>query len=1351
LLVEDQSVIAMAEEEALRGAGYRVVIALDGARAVELAGREKPDLVLMDVDLGKGMDGTEAAERILADRDIPVVFLSNHTEPDVVERTERVTSYGYVVKSSGTTVLLASLRMAFRLHEARTALDEKKEELSASNEELQAAMEELEATNDELVRSHRGLAESEGRYRRLHESITDAFAVVDRDGRILETNRAFQAMLGYTGDELRTKTFRDITPARFHEEESRLLSEQMHARGHTDIYEKEYTRKDGTAIPVELRAYMVRDERGQYAGAWAIVRDITERRRTDSELLNNELRLQTLVDLGRMHGSPLKELTDFVLESAVRLTESTIGYFAFVSGDESVLTMHSWSRDAMHECMIRDKPIVYPLETTGLWGEAVRQRIPVITNDYQAPSPLKRGYPEGHVHVKKHMNVPIFDGDRIVIVAGVGNKTDDYSERDIRQLTLLMDGLWSILRYRRMHEALQSSEARYRLITENIAETIWTTDFDLRFTYISPAIERLRGFTVEEALGRSIESVLTPESLRIVTRIFEEEMAMELSGEADPRRVRRLDLEEYRKDGTTVWVGNTLSFLRDVSGKAIGILGVSQDITERKRAEIALRESLKVLNRSQEVGRIGNWSLDVATMRFTGSDIALEICGLPAGAAPTYGEIAELMHPDDRAQTSRAVKRALSEGVPYAVNIRLFRKDTGEMRHMISRAEVVRDSTGAIVELFGINQDITDVKQVEEALIESEKKFKTLFESASDAIFITNREVFLDCNGKTLEMFGCEREQIVGRSPVHFSPPRQPDGRASEEKAREKIDAAFAGGPQFFEWVHTRLDGTTFDTEVSLSPIQVKRERFLQAIVRDITGRKHAEEEIRYRKEMLEGITRSLPGVVYRFYVRSNGEMGLYYVSERSAEVFGIRPDAEGFFELFTRCVHDDDRKRFLDSIADVSNRVAAWDFEGRFVRPGGATIWFRGQSVPFRREGEIVFNGILVDITERKKAEEQLLQAHKMESVGRLAAGVAHDFNNLLTPIIGYAEMLLLDLHPGDDRFGQVAEIKNAAERSRDLTRQLLSFGRRQVLQVKPVDMNDVVRGMEKMLRRTLREDIALSIMPYNGPCRVMADAGQMEQVLMNLAVNAQDAMPGGGTLTLRTGVTELDAEGAAALGEAAPGRYVVLHVLDTGNGMDEETKRHVFEPFYSTKGEAGTGLGLSMVYGIVRQHGGVIGITSGEGRGSEFHIHLPFTEIPDIARDTEPVPDNAAHGGSETILLVEDNEMVRKFAAMVLKRSGFMVVSAGNAQEALEALDLRRGAVHLLLTDVIMPDMNGRDLFTEASRRYPGLRVLYMSGYTEDLIAGHGILEPGVALIQKPFSVQGLLTMIRKVMHDT
>jgi len=384
------------------------------------------------------------------------------------------------------------------------------------------------------------------------------------------------------------------------------------------------------------------------------------------------------------------------------------------------------------------------------------------------------------------------------------------------------------------------------------------------------------------------------------------------------------------------------------------------------------------------------------------------------------------------------------------------------------------------------------------------------------------------------------------------------------------------------------------------------------------------------------------------------------------------------------------------------------------------------------------------------RQSEEQLRQSQKMEAIGRLAGGISHDFNNLLTAIIGYSEFLLFRLDQEDPLRKYAEEIKKAGERASSLTRQLLAFSRKQVLQPEVLDLNIIVADLDNMLRRLIGEDIELVTLLEPDLGAVKVDPGQMEQVIMNLAVNARDAMPYGGKLIIETANVDLDELYARQHSPIRPGHYVMLAVSDNGCGMDKETLSHIFEPFFTTKEQGkGTGLGLSTVYGIVKQSEGFIWVYSEPGTGTTFKIYLPQVQGAERWPKTSPLTTRMQRG-SETILLVEDEEVVRELVGKLLPVNGFTVLAARNGSEALAICQQHKGPIHLLLTDVVMPQMSGRQLAAHLSKLHPEMKVLYMSGYTDDAIIRHGVLEPGLAFIQKPFTIDTMIQKVREVLDS-
>jgi len=454
--------------------------------------------------------------------------------------------------------------------------------------------------------------------------------------------------------------------------------------------------------------------------------------------------------------------------------------------------------------------------------------------------------------------------------------------------------------------------------------------------------------------------------------------------------------------------------------------------------------------------------------------------------------------------------------------------------------------------------------------------------------------------------------------------------------------------------------------------------------------------------------------------------------------VGALYADAHHWFELAD----------YLLAAAPFTGVIAEWK------RKDGSSTVVRvsGRAVSDGREKK-TFELFAEDVTERRTLEQQLRQSQKMEAVGRLAGGIAHDFNNLLMVISGYSEFLLDRLGPDPALRGPAQEISSAAERASSLTRQLLAFSRKQMLAPKILDLNAVVTENLKMLTRVIGEDIDLVMVPAPSLGAVKADAGQIEQVIMNLAVNARDAMPSGGKLTIETSNVSLDEEDSRFHAPLKPGDYVLLTISDTGAGMDSETQSHIFEPFFTTKGPKGTGLGLSTVYGIVKQSGGFIWVYSEPGKGTAFKIYLPrVAEAADVpAQVAASVETPPVEPGTETILLAEDEANLRYLARQFLEKQGYRVIEAADGAAAIQIAVAHAGVIHLLLTDVIMPGMNGRELAQRISEIRPNTKVLYMSGYTENVIGHNGTLDAGVRLLQKPFTLRDLKSKVREVLDST
>jgi two-component system cell cycle sensor histidine kinase/response regulator CckA len=614
-------------------------------------------------------------------------------------------------------------------------------------------------------------------------------------------------------------------------------------------------------------------------------------------------------------------------------------------------------------------------------------------------------------------------------------------------------------------------------------------------------------------------------------------------------------------------------------------------------------------------------------------------------------------------------------------------------------------------------------------------------DSSADGISILNEKgLHIYANEAFAQMLGfASADRIVGQ------PWRIVYAFQEMDKLEPEIRRSLAQTRKWSSPIQLRRpDGTTLPVELAITAMP---EGGTACVCRDLSQRKQAEKareeaEIKYRM-----LVEHVNAIAYIAEIGINGQW--YYVSPQVETILGYTPDEWlAIARDWASLIHSDDVATVM-AAEEASMNGFPFQAEFRIKRKDGREIWLNDTAVVVQgSDAHPVMEGIIVDITDRKHLETQLQQSRKMEAVGRLAGGIAHDFNNLLTIITGYTD-LALSRHaiPLEIR-GDIERIENAAGRAAALVRQLLAFSRKQVLQPKTIDLNSIVVNLDKLLRRLMDDNIEMTTSVQENVGKVKADPAQIEQVIMNLVVNARDAMPHGGRILIETTDVELGSAYAEEHVTVKPGRYVMLAVSDSGVGMDRETVAHIFEPFYTTKDSGhGTGLGLSTVYGIVKQSGGYIWVYSEPGKGSTFKVYLPRVEDP-LEEIAAPQPQLHAQRGSETILLVEDEEAVRDLIQTVLTEQGYEVIPSRDTQHALQIAECHPHEIHLLLTDVVMPSMSGRELATRVSEHRRGIRVLFMSGYTDNVITSGGMLEKGLAFLQKPFPPGQLVQKVRDVL---
>ncbi len=627
----------------------------------------------------------------------------------------------------------------------------------------------------------------------------------------------------------------------------------------------------------------------------------------------------------------------------------------------------------------------------------------------------------------------------------------------------------------------------------------------------------------------------------------------------------------------------------------------------------------------------------------------------------------------------------------------------------------------------------------------SEGRYRLFLDAAPDAIVVTDRDdrVVL-FNDAAERLVGSPAAAVLGEpvsKVIDLHRPGSPSGSQASTRG-------LGGSSPPRELEARRSDGSRFWAESTIADLGLGQEPGTTVIFRDVSARHAAEDALRTSQERLAFALQAGRMGTWEWELTS----GRIDWSDSMESIAGIASGSfGGTYEAFTELVHPDDRQAMRHAVEHAIASDGEYLVECRMGPPGA-------QATPIVAQGRVVRDafgkpvrmvGVALDVTARRELEGQLRHAQKMESVGRLAGGIAHDFNNLLTVITGHGDLLAQSLDEGDPRQADVAAINAAAARAATLTRQLLAYGRQSLMRPEPIDLNAVVSDIEPMIRRLIGEDVELRTSLEPGLGWVQADAGQLDQVILNLVVNARDALSSGGTIELATANVRLDETYAAEHAGARPGSFVMISVSDNGVGIDDATLGRIFEPYFTTKDRGrGTGLGLATVLGIVEQSGGHIDVSSKVGEGTTFRVYLPGQADPKAAAAPDHDATGSHAGGHETVLLAEDEEAVRRLATMALERNGYQVIPAADGKAALVAAAAHDGPIDLLLTDVIMPGLNGRELATQFATIHPETRVLYMSGYAGEALSAQGVLDPSVAFLAKPFVPAELARKVRDVL---
>lgn len=887
---------------------------------------------------------------------------------------------------------------------------------------------------------------------------------------------------------------------------------------------------------------------------------------------------------------------------------------------------------------------------------------------------------------------------------------------------------------KRTEEMIRSSEERYRLLVELITEGVGIVDLEDNFLFVNPAAERIFD---SRLTGRNFFEFVDQEN----AEILHAQTRRRVAGHSDVYHLRIV-----RPNGSRAYIIVSARPLTDLNGNTSAILAVFLDVTDRKlfedtssRSEELFRLAFHTSPDSMNINRLVDGLYVDVNQGFT------DLTGYTREDVIGRSSI-EINIWADSADREKLIQRLRQDGFvrDFEANFRL--KD-GRVAPGLMSARLL-DIRGE-PHILSIVHDISDRKNAEMELARKTTHLQTLLQAIPDVVYFKDKQGRNMLVNRAFErMVGRTSEELIGKTDAElFSPElaeycRQSDETVYQKKRPlrfEEENPLPEGGIQYFESIKSPI------LDEAGEPIG------MVGVSRDITDRKKAEHALAESEKTLRAIFSSSPigiGVVRNRI--------LDWYNDAMAAMLGR--DKQEMIGQSARVLYpsDEEYARVGEIAYHLDNPLGYCETETKWVRKDGVVFdaWVRLASIGKSADKAVI--ATVIDISENKrseqekrKLEEQLRQSQKMEAIGRLAGGVAHDFNNLLTAIQGYAEILSLALPAADPLFQDTQEIKYAADRAAALTQQLLAFSRKQLIAPKIIDLNDVLSRAQRMLGRIIGEDIQLQFNPAPDLWAVMADPHQIDQILVNLSVNARDAMPSGGILSIKTANCRLDETFCADHPEIVPGGYVLLSISDTGIGMDSALLKNIFEPFFTTKDkDKGTGLGLAMVYGIVQQNRGVIGVYSEPGIGTTFNIYLPRTVENAVGHEEEHSP--ALATGRETILVVEDEDTVRRLAEKILRKLGYRVLAAATLAEAQEHCLAVGRKIDLLLTDVIMPVLNGKELHDRLREIIPDLKVLYMSGYTEDIIAHQGAIKEGTHFIQKPFSIETLSLKIRQALEN-
>ncbi|MFC1811756.1 GAF domain-containing protein [Thermodesulfobacteriota bacterium] len=976
----------------------------------------------------------------------------------------------------------------------------------------------------------------------------------------------------------------------------------------------------------------------------------------------NEERLESLLKLSKIRDLSEKQLVDYSLEEIVRLTHSKIGYLHFVGPDQRSIQLYSWSKEALKDCVAEKIPH-YPLDEAGVWSDCIRLKEPVIHNDYQS-LPTKKGYPEGHTHIIRHASAPVWDGNKIVAIVGVGNKAEPYDHTDVRQLSLFVNSLWEILNRKRAEEALRESESMRRGLF--LAAPVGITVVKGR-TFIDANNEfcNIVGYKKNELIGGTTRMLYEneEESARVGDELY---TALWNQG------FKSVETRHIRKDGEVRDIVLRAAPVLSDDASA-GVVVAIEDITERKQA----LELIESLNRLKE----------------------------------------KLLGPGSLKEKLRFI----TDGI-----VEIFKAD-------FARIWMVKPG------------DLCD-SECQHAKITEGPHICRYREGCLHLSASSGRYTHID-GGHRRVPFGCYK---IGRVAAEDEPKFLTNDVINDPRIHDHEWAGKLGLVSFAGYRLLSATGRVIGVLALFSKQTISSEEDAQlesiaGTTAQIIQTTLAEEALQKSEKKYRLLVENLPSTVFI----GNKDWSVEVFDDKIGLLTGY--DADEFNSNRMKWIDiiiEEDIKNARESFIQALKADKSYVREYRIRSKTGDILWIqeRGHIVCKENNDIDYVSGVFFDITETKKLEAQLQQSQKMEAMGTLAGGIAHDFNNLLMGIQGRTSLMSMDSDSSHPYFEHLKGIEDYVKSATTLTKQLLGFGRGGKYEVKAIDINSLVGKQNQMFGRT-RKEINIKEKFEEDPWTVEVDQGQIEQVLLNIYVNAWQAMPGGGDLYIQTKNIIIDKEYSKPY-QVRPGNYVKISITDTGVGMDEATRQRIFDPFFTTKEMGrGTGLGLASAYGIIKNHQGFINVYSEKDEGTTFNIYFP-------ASGKAAVQEKEFRGellrGTETLLLVDDEDMILDVGCGIIEKLGYTVLTAKSGETAIEIYKKNHDKIDMIILDIVMPGMGGGDTFDKLKKINPTIKVLLSSGYSINGQASE-ILDRGCnGFIQKPFYTADLSKKIREILDN-